>query len=230
MKILFCFVLVLSCVALVPAQERVVEKAEFDKMVAGGYNHKLDWKDEKYRMTITTSTKAVGKPEMDYSSKTIMEFGLSTEARSIRSYAFGGKPGPTSESLRIGNWLYTRSGSDAWTRKEAPSENLAAKEKEESPYQIISSEAEYRYIGEGKLLDRPVQIFIKIDRQKKVGQKTGETSETESKTKYWVDQKGLILKSEFVAETRGKITSQTTVNMEWQLDPSITFAPPVIAP
>ena len=56
MKTLFLFVLVLSCAALVPAQERLLDKDEFDAIVNGSYDHKAKWKGEKYRMTVTTSS------------------------------------------------------------------------------------------------------------------------------------------------------------------------------
>ena len=182
-------------------------------------------------MTVTTSAKAIARPQTDYSSKMTYEFGPSTDFRSKNTSVFGPDPASTRETMRIGNWVYMRSGNGPWTRKEYVATDPApAKESEESPFQVLSSEAEYRYLGEGKLIDKPVQMFVKTDRQKRVSKTTGETSESTFKTTYWVDANGAILKSEFTAETRGKNTSQTSVIIEWQLDPSITFTAPDITP
>jgi len=231
MKTLSSFVLAFCFATVVSAQERVIDKAEFDVMVTEGHSHRLKWQSEKYRMTVTTSSKVPGRPQTDYSSKSLVEFGPSKETRTIITSVFAGKPAVAKESLRIGNWQYTRSGNEAWIRKEyAPTETPVSKEKEESLYQELSSQAEYRYRGEGKLMDQPVRIFVTTNREKKVSQKNGQTSETESKTTYWVDSKGLILKSEFTAENRAQITSQTSVIMEWQIDPSIKFTAPDIIP
>jgi hypothetical protein len=170
-----------------------------------------------------------GRPQTDFSSRGVIEVGPSMENRTINSSTFGGKPTPTRESLRIANWVYTRSGNDGWTRMQY-SATPTAKETEESPFQVLSSQAEYTYLGEGKLMDKPVQIFLKTERQTKVNQKSGEASETESRNKYWIGPNGMVLKSDFIAETRGKTTSRTTVVMEWQIDPSITFTLPEIFP
>ena len=230
MKTLIWFVLVLCCAVMVPAQERVIDKAEFDAMMSGGYDHKIKWKGEKYRITVTTSSTMMGRPQTDWSSKTITEYGTSAETRSIYTSMLGGKPAPQKESLRIGGWLYTRSGDDAWTRKEYVPSSAAAKEKEESSRKVLSSQVEYRYLGQSTLGDRPVHIYIKTERKTIFNEKSGENAETESKNSYWLDGKGLVLKSEYTSEYRGKNTMQTGVIMEYEIDPSITFSVPETAP
>ena len=231
MKTLFWFVLVSCCVGAVSAQERVIEKAEFDTMLTQGNSHGIKWKGEKYRMTVTTSAKVIGRPQMDHSSKSIHEFGSSSDSRSMTTSVFGSNSASTGESIRIGNWIYTRFGKDAWSRKEyAIATPAPAKESADMGFEILSSQAEYRYLGEGKLVDKPVQMFAKTERQKKVSRSSGETSETESKNIYWVDPNGMILKSEYTSETRGKFTSHISVVIEWQLDPSITLTAPEVVP
>ena len=229
MKILFCLVLALCSVVIVPAQERVMEKAEFDKILAEGQTHRLKWAGEKFRMTVTTSAKTIGQPQTAYSSKMIIEFGPSMETRTVNTSVFGENPAKKFESMRLGNWVYRRSEDGPWTRKEY-AEPTAGKENQDTDYPVLSSKAEYRYLGEGKLMDKRVQVFVTTDRQTRIDQKTGDTRETESKTTYWVDETGLIVKSDFIANSRGKVTSQTSVIFEYQLDPSITFTAPEIAP
>ena len=230
MKISFLFVLVLCCAVLVQAQERVMEKAEFDTIVNGGFDHKSKWKGEKYRMTVATSSTVTGRPQTDFSSKTITEFGPSLETRTINTSTFGGKPNPQREILRIGEWVYTRSANDAWTRKEYVPSSTAANEKEHIPHKVLSSEAEHRFLGHSTLRNRPVQMYVKTERRTTLNEKNGETTESESKSSYWVDSKGTVLKHEYKSDNRGKITSQTYVLMEYELDPSIEFTAPEIAP
>jgi hypothetical protein len=229
MKILFSLVFVFCCTVIVQAQEHVIDKAEFDAIVAQGNTHKLKWSGEKYRMTVTTSSKTIGRPQTDYSSKMVFEFGPPTDVRTITTSMFGANPAKVWQSMRIGDLVYTRSGDDPWRRKEyAPP--VPSKESAESPYKVVTSQAEYKYIGQGTVTDTPVQGFVKTERATKVNQTTGENAESESKIIYWIDAKGLIRKSEYTSEHRGKFTSQTSVIMEWQLDPSIAFTAPEIVP
>ena len=95
---------------------------------------------------------------------------------------------------------------------------------------VLSSQAEYRYLGESTLGTRPVNVYVKTERRTTLNEKNGETTESESKQTYWVDIKGTILKNEYKSDNRGKVASQTYVLMEWELDPSITFTEPEIAP
>jgi hypothetical protein len=109
-------------------------------------------------------------------------------------------------------------------------ESTAGKENQDTDYPVLSSKAEYRYLGEGKLMDNGSKCLSRRTGRRGIDQKTGDTRETESKTTYWVDEKGLIVKSDFIANSRGKVTSQTSVIFEYQLDPSITFTVTEIAP
>lgn len=230
MKTLTWFVLVCCCAVMVPAQERVMDKAEFEAMVNGGYDHKTKWKGEKYRLTVVTSSTVTGRPQTDFSSKMITEFGPLMETRTINTSTFGGKPSPGREMLRIGEWVYTRSGNDAWTRKEYVPSTTAEKEKEQIARKILSSEAEYRFLGQSTLGNRPVQVYLKTERRTTLNEKNGETTESESTSKYWVDAKGTVLKNEYKSDNRSKHTSQTYVLMEYELDPSITITVPEINP
>jgi hypothetical protein len=214
---------------MVSAQERVIEKSEFEALVAEGSNHHIRWKGEKHRMTVTTSSKVPGRSQTDWSSKMIFEYGPAKEIRTVTTSSFGGNAVPRKESLKLDNWVYTRTGNDPWTRKEYVSAG-AAKDGEESTLKILKSQEEYRYLGPVRLIDVPVDVYVKTERQTKYNQKNGEKAENDIKVTYWIDAKGTILKSEFRGENRGTITSQTSVITEWMLDPSITFTAPEMVP
>ena len=229
MKILSCVAFILCCFVAVPAQERVMDKTEFEALMSEGHKHHLKWKGEKYRMTVTTSSKAASRPQTDFSSKIVVEYGPGTDKRSVSSTVFGDKVNPPEEFLRVGNWVYARSGDKQWTRKEyAPSK---APERPETPVQTFATDAQYKYVGPGLVVDKPANLYVKTERQTKIDNKSGDTSETDIKVTYWIDSNGSLLKSEFVADSRGpKVTSQTMIVTLWELDPSISFAVPEIVP
>ncbi|HKP68685.1 MAG TPA: hypothetical protein VJV05_05335 [Pyrinomonadaceae bacterium] len=227
MKKLLSFAFILCCAAIAAAQERVIDKTEFDSLVASGTSHRAIWKDEKYRMTITTSSKAGGPSGTDWSSKIIIEYGSTTETRSFSSSVFNSNARPTNESLRVGEWVYSRTGDGPWTKKKF--ETAAQKEREPSPMELIGATTEYKYLGPGTFRDVPVQIYVKTERTTKVGKTTGQNMETDAKVTYWIDSNGTVLKSEYSSENRGaSVTSRTLITTVWERDPSIKFTPPEI--
>ena len=230
MKISASLVVVLCCVAIAAAQERTIDKTEFDALVASGNNHNLRWKDEKYRMTVSTSSKASGRPQNDWASKFFVERVPTKESRTVTSSTFGGKASPTQESIVVGKWIYTRLGTDPWSRKESkPSGGRA--ETTESIQEMIGSTAEYRYLGKENLAGRATDIYQKTEHQTKVNKKNGESVESEVKSTYWFGEDGAVLKNEYRSENRSAtLTSQTLIIMEWEIDPSIVITEPVLAP
>lgn len=229
MKPLFWFLLVICCVVIGSAQERVIDRAEFDAAVVEGGKHHLRWKGDKYRMTVTTSSKAVGRPQTDWSSKMVFEYGPAKEMRSVTTSSFGGSANPIEENLTLGSWIYSRTGNEPWTRREMTAVG-DAKKGEESTLKVLSSQVEYKYVGQSTLPNGLVHVYAKTERRTRYNEKTGAISETDGKTTYWIDSKGTVLKQEFKSETRGKITSQTFIIFEWMLDPSITFTAPEVVP
>jgi hypothetical protein len=230
MKILLCFVLLFWCVASVTGQEKVIDKSEFDAVVAEGNNHYLRWKDEKYRMTVLTSSKVIGRPQTDSSSKMIIEFASPEEKRTVRTSTFGGKPNPIHESILIGKWMYTLVGPDSWTRKEYEPSRAPA-DAPESPFQTLGTAADYRYLGREQLGGKTANVYRKTERQTKVNQKNGENTESDAKSTYWFGEDGALLKNEYRSESRSaSLTIHTLVVLEWAIDPSIVITEPTVTP
>lgn len=224
MKTLLAVAIALCSAAVVTAQERVIDKSEFDALVSAGTQHRTIWKDEKYRMTVTTSSKAEGRPATDWSSKIVIEYGSPTESRSISSSSFGEKVNPTSEGLRIGEWVYTRSGDGPWTKKKF---EPAAQKEPEKLSELIGATTEYKHLGSGTIGDAPVQIYVKNERATRVDKASGKETVSDSKATYWIDSKGTVLKSEYSSENRGTgVTSRTLITTVWERDASIKFTAP----
>ena len=229
MKKLLSFAFILCCAVIAAAQERVIDKSEFDSLVTSGSRHHVIWKDEKYRMTVTTSSKAAGRPATDWSSKIVIEYGTPGETRSFSSSTFGEKVNPTSETLRVGEWTYSRTGDAAWKKKkyEAP----VQKEREPGPMELIGATTEYKHVGTGTFMDKPVQIYVKNEKATRVSKAKGETTESDVKVTYWIDANGTVLKNEYSSENRGpSVTSRTLITTTWERDPSIKFTVPEITP
>lgn len=233
MKTLSFFVFFVCCVAIVEAQERVMDKAAFDAVVSEGSQHTTRWKGEKYRMTVATSTRVAGQRQSDYSSKMIFEWGSGSEFRSVSTSKFGDNPVAKREMLYPGNCecVYSRSGEGSWTRKERQKTTNPAPEKKESPFDVVASEVKYAHVGAGSLLNKPVQIYVKTERGTTQSKSNGHTTESDVKVTYWIDADGIVLKREYASENRSAaVTSHTSVVTEWELDPSISFTAPEIVP
>jgi len=231
MKISVCLVLLSCCVAIVTAQDKVIDKTEFDAVVAAGNNHYLRWKDEKYRMTVSTSSKMTGRHQTDWSSKIIMDIGSPTEKRTVSTSSFGDKPNPTQEAIMIGKRKYARSGNGPWTQKADGPPPVQAEAPSESTTQLLETVAEYRYLGKENLAGRATDIYQKTEHQTKVNKKNGENIESDTKGTYWFGEDGALLKNEYRSESRSATqTTQTQVIIEWAIDPSIVITEPLVAP
>ena len=231
MRTLLCFVLVISGTVLAAGQERVIEKAAFDALVSEGSQQATRWKDQKYRMTVTTSSKADGRPQTDWSTKLVFEWAPGPAVRTISTSKFGDKTPTRMEAMRLGEWSYYRTGDGPWTRKEFVASAKKSEENKETSYEILATEVKYQHLGSGRLLNTPVEIYTKTERRTTTGKNNGETMESDLRVTYWIDSSGLILKSEYASDNRGAtLVTHTRIVTEWELDPSISFAVPEIAP
>jgi len=233
MKISFCFVLVFCCVAIVAAQEKIIDKSEFDAVVAESNKILVRGKNEKYRMTVTTSAKIIGRTQNDWSSKTISEYVSANRTRSVYDSTFGGKPTPTKEAIVIGEWKYMRAGTDPWSRKanEPTQPQAQPASPPENPFQVIETVAEYKYLGKENLGGRPASVYQKIERQTKVNQKNGENTESETKATYWISEDRTMFKNEYrFASRAASLTTQNLIIMEYAIDPSLVITEPLMTP
>ena len=233
MKISVCFVLVFCFVTIAGAQERVIDKTEFDSAVVAGMAHGRRWKNEKYRWITSTSSKTTGRPQYDWAGKYTFEYISPDVYRNIGSTMLGGKPSAIQESIVVGKWRYSRKGDDPWTRKtHEPSPAQTHAEGPENLFETVESVAEYKYLGKEYLAGRATNVFRKTERRTTVNKKNGETREFDGKSTYWFGEDGLALKHEYRGQSRGGTVTgemQTLVLMEWTIDPSLTINEPVVA-
>jgi hypothetical protein len=236
MKTTLCFIIVFCAVAIGAAQERVIDKTDFDRVVADGNKSLARLKNERYRMTITTSAKIVGRPQSDWSSKSISEYVAADQTRNVHSSMFGGKANPTRELIVLGKWKYARSGTESWTRTayepgQTPAQPAAPPPPPDSPYEEIATTADYKYLGKVDLGRRTANAYQRIERQTKVNKKNGENTESVSKATYWFAEDGSMLKNENQFESRAaSMTTNNFVSVEWTVDPALVITEPIVTP
>jgi hypothetical protein len=233
MRSLICLTLLVFGAAIAPAQEKVIDQTAFDAVVKAGGRHTQKWAGKMYRMTVSTSATMIDRPELDHSAKMIFEYGLNGDFRNSSSSATGGKA-TTTESISVGNWIYSRKDSQPWLRRERQSGSGSGQSSDKNAntveYEVLSSVTDYKYLGAGELRGVPVQIYLRTERTKKVNKSNGVVTDSETARKYWINAESLILKSEFISDNRwSNSRSHNQIVTEWELDPTIVFKEPQIA-
>ena len=229
MKPLLIIGLVVCGLIGVAAQERVIGEQEFNAAVKNSERHSVAWSGKAYRRTTVSTAQAEGRPETDYSSRMVFEYGPAKERRTIFSSTFGGKPKGPDTSLLIGQWLYSRSGEGPWTRKEVQPGAKSDDVKTAGNDQVTVLSVEYRFLGEQAFKGRNARVYMRTEKSKRTSGSSGETFESESVSKYWIDAEGLLLREEYRGQSRSeRLKSMATVISEWELDPTIEFKVPVV--
>lgn len=208
------------------SQGEVISKAEFDAVQNSSVHPNIRWKGLNYRAVITTeTTSSIGK-QFDYRSKMITEYGPSGATRSVSESRMASGEPKQSETIRIGNEMYSRIGAGPWTRKQATNSDPTPDAQRPVSHEL-SSEGEYRYLGTVEFRGKTAKLYQKTESRKTVDTKSGAETASVSTTKYWFDADGTLLRSVFKSDSkRGDMTSQTGVVMEYELDPNIRITAP----
>jgi hypothetical protein len=207
------------------AQGQVIEKAEFEAIYNKSVYPSVRWKGRKYRATTITGTASSNHPDKNWSSQSIQEFdGESTRARS--ESRLGQDEPRVSETIRISDAVYVRTGDGPWTRK--PPTTTASSGAGVSDVSVSSSESEYRFLGIEEFRGAPTKTYLRLSTGTRVNAQ-GTQTRTVSRTKYWFDAEGTLLRSEFRADSKwDDVTSWTEAILDYELDPSIEITAPIV--
>jgi hypothetical protein len=230
MKPVICLVFVLLSVIGTLAQQKVIDKSEFDAIVKTGDMHRQQWAGKSYRISVATSAQIKENPGSNYSSKMTIEFASNGDRRYLQSSTFGDKT-TSSESLTVGNWTYSRNGTEPWKRVERSRGDGEESGSETGLLEQISSVTQYNSLGAGEIKGRPVRMYLSTIREKKLNRSSGITIELVSKSKYWINADGLTAKNKLISKRHSH--TQNTHNViltEWELDPTIAITEPEISP
>ncbi len=222
MKSILCIGLILFGFIGVFAQEKTIEHAEFDAVYQNSTNK---WKGKTHRMIITTQSSTEGRPQTDYSSKSIIEYASSTTSRLIYENSFQSKTS-NSETIRIGYKIYIREGNGAWKEGtsgvESQSENKIMDTDNQAEGQI-----EFKFLGTEKLGNQTTNVYAKIARKKLVNLTNNKETLSATTTKYWFGEDGMILKLDMKMDSQtGERIFHTRLTQVWELDPNIKIEEP----
>lgn len=226
MKKLFCLAFILFGTIGIFAQEKPIEKSEFDTV---SINSMRKFAGQSYRQTEVFQDILTSSKQNKLSSKLIMEFASATRgSRSISEFDSSTIKNRT-ETIRIGDKIYTRINDGEWTEGKRE-----VRPKTESKLKKVEEQIEYKSLGTEKSGNQNASVYAKIQKQKLVNESNKSEVFVTTTTKYWFGEDGGRLKEEAQTERRIKsekspseaVSSSFKVTV-WELDPSIKIEAPV---
>jgi hypothetical protein len=227
MKRFFCLAFVLLTAIGAFAQERAIEKAEFDAALRYSY---VKFAGQSWRRTENTEDISTETNKNKFTLKSVSEF-MPAPAKSrwlIESESLAGKT--RRENIRIDGTTFTRTGDGEWTEvKPEPAT------RRESSLKTVEEQIEYKVLGTEVLGDLSTRVYAKIEKRKLLNEENNSEMFSVITSKYWLDNDGAIVKQETLTENRiatklnptGRVyrTLRTTV---WELDPNIKIEAPIM--
>jgi len=222
MKSILCISLVLFGFIGVFAQEKTIERAEFDAV----YQNSLEkWKGKSYRMIITTQSSTEGRPQTDYSSKSTIEYTSATTSRLIYENSFQSKTS-NSETIRIGDKIYIREGNGTWKAETSEVKSQPGNKITNTDNQA-DGQIEYKFLGTEKLGSQTSNVYAKIARKKGINSTNNKETVSTTTTKYWFGEDGMVLKSDMKMDSQtGEKIFHNRLTQVWELDPNIKIEEP----
>ncbi len=231
MKLFLTLALIISGAAYTLAQERVIDKTEFDAALKGTAEHKIKWAGKTYRITATASAKMADKPDSDHSFKSILEFAPPHNMRTMLTNTHGGKS-TTTETLLLGDLSYSRENGGPWSvakRRSASAANTKSTNDDSPPFTVVSSDTTYFLVGKEPFKGAMATVYRTVENTRKVFGSTGVESESIITSVYWVAD-GVQRKYDLRSQNRSStFSSNNVITLEWDLDPTITLIAPQIA-
>jgi hypothetical protein len=230
MKSILLAALVLLGSISIFAQERTMSQTEFDSVIKNSKWALTEWKGKALRMTQTVEAKSEGKIQQSSSGKTIIEFASPTISRLITESISGSKI-TKSESIRIGDKTYRRSGDQDWIEGVTEvKEQRKATEPPPTPAaeNQVEKMTEYKYLGIEKLNGLTVNVYAVTTKVKRINPTTNKQTLTISTHKYWISEDGVKVKDEDTGETRGETNIYRRLTVAWEVDPTIKVEAPAI--
>jgi len=244
MKKIVCLAFVLFTSVCVFAQEKTIQKAEFDKMLATSFRL---LSRKAHRTTETHNTQSFWSPKSPLlnvlSTKEITEVLPGVGRYSIyetNSHVGKRNVGKTKrEFFSIGEKQYTREGEGAWLGRIIKG---AAKSQFQShtlnPLDSSEKYKEYKFLGNEKLDNQNTKVYLVIRKPQPATPKTNRPANSkiyptvkDGTCKYWFGKDGILLKSECKTEFYGVLRESSPLVIThsiklYELDPKIKITVP----
>jgi hypothetical protein len=246
MKKIVCLTFVLFTSIGVFAQDKTIQKAEFDKMLSTSLRllsrkaHRIIETYNTQSFWLQKSRSNNSPPVVMLSSKNITEILPSVGRHSI--YESNSRLGKTKrEFFSVGEKQYTREGEGAWLGRIIKG---AAKSQFQShalnPLDSSEKYKEYKFLGNEKLDNQNTKVYLVIRKTQPATPKTNRPANSkiypavkDGTCKYWFGKDGILLKSEckteFYSVPRESSPLVITHSIKlYELDPKIKITAPKI--
>ena len=228
---ILCLTFVLFASVNVFAQEKTIQRAEFEtitrsssRLMAGKPRRIIRTQQSTVEIapqTNVSNASAKSLPPSTISVKSVTEVLPEVGFRSIYEFNSSSK-NIKKEIIKVAGKTYTREGNGEWT--ETFSEITS---KRESAARNIVNQVEYKSVGSDRLGNQNTSIYAKIERSKFTNPSANRESISSTTTKYWYGEDGRLLKRERTREIRnGKMISKFNSTTVFELDPNIKIEAP----
>lgn len=200
------------------SQEKVILKSAFDQITKTSSEI---LKIKPFRMTVTSETRANGKPQKNTLSKTVIE--VSADKRRFVNEKTSNEKTSKSEYIQIGGKAYSREDGGQWKETKVFERTPLAES-----LKIIDEQVEYKSLGTETLNNQTVNVYLKTSKSKRIDEANNnqEILSVES-VKYWFDKDGALLKREMKRENRiGELVFNFHIISLFEYDSSIQISDP----
>lgn len=203
------------------AQERVIEKPEFDAVYRASFGKRAN---KPYREITTSEHYVNGSLADGFTSKSTAEFlprvGYHSTYESNIQSQIGKK-----ERIVVVNKFYIREGDGEW--KEGSIETPPTPE---PATKSVSSDIEYKFLGSERLNNQDTTIYSVAESRKSVNPKNNLETLSDITTRYWFSDTGELLKKEFSMKMQnGAFVSNIKSVTTYEIDPNIKIEAPELA-
>ena len=214
MKKILCIALVLIASFGASAQERMIDKNEFEAVRKNWFK---GLGGNPHRIISITEFIADGKPETLRTTKSMTEF-LPGKFHSIFESESINK-----ELIKIGDQTYTREKNGDW-KKEGIS---TIRPEIDNKFKLVEVQTEYKFLGTGKINNQNVNIYAVIERKRLLNTTNNRETVSIATTKYWVGNEPWFWKSETNTESQiGESKTHSRFTLIYEIDPNIKIEAP----
>ena len=228
MRILSIALLAAASVLSIQAQEKIISSAEFAAAERTA-DATFQAKQVPARWTLSTESRMEGRPQTDWVSRTVMEFGTNGSRRHSGQSTLGGSPVKQETVIKIGDKTYHKADGEEWKEGAVETDRGPSEETISEP-PITYTHVEYKYLGSGVLNGKKVRMYLKTEGRKQTAKDAVVVSESEASTKYWFGESSDFYRSEYRSTTKtGDKIFHGIITIEKELDPSISISAPEIS-
>lgn len=187
MKHILLIALILLGLTNVFAQEKTIDKAEFDKVIS-----------DSYKVLRNTPYRTIEESIMGNSFGSPMKNRIITERIGTVSRSVYESDSPASsmktETIFINGKRFVKKQSNPWIEEKVENKPF------QNMFETVSENNTYKFLGEQNLNGKKVKVYQTVQTKSMVHKEKGDEIQTKNSVSYWFDETGLMFKSESNSE------------------------------